>query len=321
MADARRLVEESVADERQAVAGLVLQSAAAKLRRSADLSLRASLDRRRPVESAPEESLLACRSAMEDSSSENIVAFFDPEANNNRSSLVLASCGQGHGETNDIGGGRPAESRKKHQFGENGQVLVGTAKKATPSTSVGCASSSLSSSSENEGFGGGGGCDRRCIGGGVEGVRRGLENPGKQEQERSSTKSSKAHQDAMRPPGDGLQALKREISILESKILGRLDGSGGGGGGYDDDNNNSASGDSVLAWKGASSTPHDKETPPCAGNKGSDKNHDEAGGAGVSDNVYSNGVHAGDVEYFEPAKKNSAGWAVGKKMGAPHSRE
>lgn len=48
MEEARRLIGQSKADEKRAAAELVLRRAEAKLRRTADLSVRSSLDRRNP---------------------------------------------------------------------------------------------------------------------------------------------------------------------------------------------------------------------------------------------------------------------------------
>lgn len=202
-------------DERRAVAGLVLRSAEAKLRRSADLTLRASLDHR-PLDDP--RSLVRCRT-------EEDAAAAAASAKASHASAVDAPAGVGarrrenraviDGSDCDV----PNEPRLpepcKNQLADsNGAPLVGTCR-MIPAIGANCY---LPSGNGERGG------DKDC--GAVAGSNRDSGRP-----ERGS------HLEVFEatPAEDGLRELKQEILDLEGKILGRLSSGSSNSGGSSGD--------------------------------------------------------------------------------------
>lgn len=236
MAQARRLVEESAADERRAVAGLVLRGAEARMRLSNDLSLRASLDRRPPGGSkllvqqrrSAEGTTNYCCSGgavATASGAASAAASTDvPKQSEVNVTIDRDTNGSSNATTNERrrreSGGLPPP---RADTGVVGAVLVG-GRSSVVSTRTGF--DTVGSGSGNSDGDGGGDGDGNGGGGGGEGGGAGNRDLGPPpEQDVDSKENHKAM------PSDGLHQLKQEILDLEGKILGRLDGGSGGAGG------------------------------------------------------------------------------------------
>lgn len=221
VAAARRIAAESVADERREVAELALREAEAKLRHSTDLSLRTSLDHR-PL--ANPRSLIEEGATTTPSSKVNspVPGTGDPapdRAESRGGNPYL------HGNVReDTATEHPIEPRDASQPGCNKDGELARTGGPTLFNSSSCPpSSSLPSrgyESDNESHAEGVGEAGRCP------------DPGLQNDQGLKTDADdRQHQQQEPAPKDGLRELKREISDLEGKILGRL----GGGGGDNDD--------------------------------------------------------------------------------------
>lgn len=215
MAEARRLAGDNVTSEQRAVAGLVVRGAEARLRRSTDLTLRAALDRR-PIE--PLGSRLAAEGSTESVSA--AVHFEGGRASRTAgaSTAEAAGCCEGRYMFNHAsGGGVSGQGRQPHQAQP---AQSGSARGNTVGASSEVSVASLSD--VGSGQQGSGSED----GGAATGSR---DSPG-----RGRGCNAKAELEAT--PADGLQELRREISDLESKIIGRLNnGDPSASSGHEDD--------------------------------------------------------------------------------------
>lgn len=219
-AAARRIAAESVADERREVADLTLREAEAKLRHSADLSLRASLDHR-PL--ANPRSLFEEGATTNPSSKVNspVPGTGDPapvrpenrkgKPNFHGNFREETATEQEH-PIEQQGASQPARNKDGELVGE---TILFNSSSCPPSSSL--PSGGHESDSES--------------GSHAEGIREAgrCPDPGvRNDQGLKTDADGRQHQQQEPAPKDGLRELKREISDLEEKILGRLGGSGGG---------------------------------------------------------------------------------------------
>ncbi|CAN0431083.1 unnamed protein product [Ectocarpus sp. 12 AP-2014] len=221
VAAARRIAAESVADERREVAELALREAEAKLRHSADLSLRASLDHR-PL--ANPRSLFEEGTTTTPSSKVNspVPGTGDPAPDrpeNRKGNPNLhgnfreeAATKQEH-TIEQKGAPQPARN-KDGELARTGETILFNSSSCPPSSSLpsGGHETDNESGSHAEGIGEAGRCP----------------DPGVRNEQGLKTDADGTQHPQQEPaPKDGLRELKREISDLEGKILGRLGGSGG----------------------------------------------------------------------------------------------
>ncbi|CAM9234588.1 unnamed protein product [Ectocarpus sp. 13 AM-2016] len=222
VAAARRIAAESVADERREVAELALREAEAKLRHFADLSLRASLDHR-PL--ANPRSLFEEGTTTTPSSKVNspVPGTSDPAPDrpeNRKGNPNLhgnfgeeAATEQDH-TIEQKGAPQPARN-KDGELARTGETILFNSSSCPPSSSLpsGGHETDNESPSHAEGIG--------------EAGRR--PDPDVRNEQGLRTDADGTQHPRQEPaPKDGLLELKREISDLEGKILGRLGGSGGG---------------------------------------------------------------------------------------------
>lgn len=252
MADARQLVAASVANERREVAGLALRRAEAKMRRSADLSLHARFSHQ-PLA--------------------NPKALLTEEAGRTSGVETAAPCPTAGDQTPATGGNcvhDRAGSRSVHPIFEGGAAghptktcskdrdgdyvvsmavagdaeLDGTAGTIPVVDSSRSVSSSVMNCGDDDSIGdilgSGEGEEGTCLNsgrreeGGLKAV--GYDRKRQWNRQRQEHQQRQKQDQQQRPVHrDGLQELKREISELEGKILGRLSGVDGGGGIVGDD--------------------------------------------------------------------------------------
>ncbi|CAM9335731.1 unnamed protein product, partial [Laminaria digitata] len=204
LAEARRVAGDNVTDERRAVAGLALRGAEARLRRSADLTLRAALDRR-PIESP--RSLLAT-DGCKDSVTAAVHFETDPTRTAGAPTGDAAGCDRDRDSFNHASGG---EASRRHRRPDQAQPAQNTC--ALGKTVVAATVTSVPSLSDLDSGQHGGDSDCETVGGAVG---------SRDSQELHRDCDAKAELEAA--PADGLRELRREISDLESKIIGRLNG-------------------------------------------------------------------------------------------------
>ncbi|CAM9429441.1 unnamed protein product [Ectocarpus fasciculatus] len=223
VAAARRMAAESVADERREVAELALREAKAKLRHSADLSLRASLDHR-PL--ANPRSLIEEDTATTPSPKVNSPAPGTGDPAPDRAERRKGNPDLHGNFREDTTPEHPIEQRdapqpacdKDGELARTGETALFNSSSCPPFSSL----PSGGHESDNES-----GCHAEGI---VEAGR--FPGPGvRTDQGLKTAANDRQHQQHEPAPKDGLRELKREISDLEGKILGRL---GGGGSGDDD---------------------------------------------------------------------------------------